>query len=129
MGINGSTPNFKNNICKLGVQFETHYGWTTFKHKVRIIACIFEQKGVDFQEFFILIYEVGNNLISCIIPYQPWKLGFFHLDMKTTFLNEHPSQKVYMTQLEGFIIHIKESKICKHIIPFNGLHQALCLGT
>ncbi len=129
MSINGSTPNYKNNICKLAVQFETHYGWSTFKHKVGIVACIFEQKGVDFQEMFILIYEVGNNLISCLIPYQPWQLGFFHLDMKTTFLNEHPNQKVYMRQLEGFIIPIKESKVCKHIKPIYGLHWSLCTST
>ncbi len=129
MSINGSTPNFTNNVCKLGVQFETHYGWTTFKHKVRIVTCIFEQTCVDFQEMFILIYEVRNNLISCLIPYQPWQLGFFHLDMKTTFLNEYPYQKVYMTQLEGFIIPIKESKVCKHIKPFYGSHQALCAST
>jgi len=49
--------------------------------------------------------------------------------MKTTFQNEHPSQKVYMTQLEGFIIPTKESKVCKHIKPFYGLHQDLCAST
>ena len=35
------------------------------------------------------------------------------MDVKTTFLNGHIQEEIFMDQPEGFISHGQESKVCK----------------
>ena len=46
------------------------------------------------------------------------------MDVKTTFLNRDLEEKVYMEQLEGFVIKRHEIKVCKLIKSLYGLKQA-----
>jgi hypothetical protein len=46
------------------------------------------------------------------------------MDVKTTFLNGEVEQEVYIEQPEGFIIHGKESHVCKLKKALYGLKQA-----
>ena len=52
-----------------------------------------------------------------------WKLH--QMDMKTTFLNGEVEEEVYIQQLEGFVVHGKESHVCKLKKAFYGLKHAL----
>ena len=46
------------------------------------------------------------------------------MDVKTAFLNDKIEQEVYVEQPEGFIIHNKESHVCKLRKALYGLKQA-----
>ena len=46
------------------------------------------------------------------------------MDVKTTFLNGHIREEIFMDQLEGFISHGQESKLCKLMRSIYGLKQA-----
>jgi hypothetical protein len=47
------------------------------------------------------------------------------MDVKTAFLNGEVEQEVYIEQPEGFVIHEKESHVCKLKKALYGLKQAL----
>jgi hypothetical protein len=47
------------------------------------------------------------------------------MDVKTSFLNREIEQAVYIEQPEGFVIHGKESHVCKLKKDLYGLKQAL----
>jgi hypothetical protein len=46
------------------------------------------------------------------------------MDIKTTFLNGELEEKIYMTQLDGFIVKGQEDKVCKLVKSLYGLKQA-----
>ncbi|GJT45486.1 zinc finger, CCHC-type containing protein [Tanacetum coccineum] len=46
------------------------------------------------------------------------------MDVKTTFLNGHLEEEVYMKQPEGFVMSGNEHKVCKLVKSLNGLKQA-----
>jgi hypothetical protein len=45
------------------------------------------------------------------------------MDVKTTFLNREIEEEVYIEQPDGFVIHGKESHVCK-LKALYGLKQA-----
>jgi hypothetical protein len=47
------------------------------------------------------------------------------MDVKTAFLNGEVEQEVYIEQPEGFVIHGKESHVCKLKKALYGLKQVL----
>jgi len=51
-----------------------------------------------------------------------WKLH--QMDVKTTFLNRNIEEEVYIERPEGFVIHTKESHMCKLRKALYGLKQA-----
>ena len=51
-----------------------------------------------------------------------WK--FHQMDVKTTFLNGIIEEEVYIEQPKGFVVHGKESHICKLKKALYGLKQA-----
>jgi hypothetical protein len=53
-----------------------------------------------------------HNLLSCLIGRSTW-LGNFTYDVKSTFLNEHIKEDVYVKQPCGFIVPNLEHKVCK----------------
>ena len=46
------------------------------------------------------------------------------MDVKTTFLNDHLEQSIYMVQPDGFKAKIQEKKVCKLLRSIYGLKQA-----
>ena len=46
------------------------------------------------------------------------------MDVKTTFLNGHIREEIFMDQLEGFISHGQESKLCTLMRSMYNLKQA-----
>ncbi len=38
---------------------------------------------------------------------------FYHLDVKTTFLNDELTEEVYIKQLEGLYVKGQEGKVCR----------------
>jgi hypothetical protein len=45
------------------------------------------------------------------------------MDVKTTFLNGEIEEEVYIEQPDGFVIHAKESHVCKLKMALYGLKQ------
>ena len=68
------------------------------------------------------------RLIIAITSTMGWKLH--QMDVKTTFLNGIIEEEVYIKQLEWFVVHRKESHICKLKNALYGLKQAprACYG-
>ena len=51
-----------------------------------------------------------------------WKLH--QMDVKTAFLNGEVEREVYVEQPDGFVVHSKESHVCKLKKALYGLKQA-----
>jgi hypothetical protein len=94
------------------------------KFKARFVARGFSQKeGIDYDEIFAPVarYTSIRIIISLALVFD-WKLH--QMDVKTAFLNGEVEQEVYIEQPEGFVIHGKESHVCKHKKSLYGLKQA-----
>jgi hypothetical protein len=83
------------------------------KYKARFVARGFSQKeGEDYDETFSLVarYTSIRSTIS-IASVMGWKLH--QMDVKTAFLNGVIEEEVYIEKPQGFVIHGKESHVCK----------------
>ena len=71
-----------------------------------------QKEGIDYDEIFSLVsrYTSIIVIISLASAFN-WKLH--QMDVKTAFLNGEVEQEVYIEQPEGFVIHEKESYVCK----------------
>jgi hypothetical protein len=83
------------------------------KFKARFVAHGFSQKeGIDYDEIFAPIARYTSiRIIISLAAVFGWKL--YQMDVKTVFLNGEAEQEVYIEQPEGFVIHGKESHVCK----------------
>ena len=83
------------------------------KHKAKFVAKGFSQKeGIDYDETFASVARyISIKTIIAIASAMGWKLH--QMDVKTTFLNGVIEEEVYIEQLEGFVVHGKESHVCK----------------
>ena len=83
------------------------------KYKARFVARGFSQKeGVDYDETFAPVAQYTSiRSIIAIASSIGWKLH--QTDVKTTFLNGIIEEEVYIEQPEGFVVHGKESHVCK----------------
>ena len=81
--------------------------------KLRFVARGFSQKeGEDYDETFAPVARYTNiRSIISIASIMGWKLH--QMDVKTTFLNSVIEEEVYIEQPQGFVIHGKESHVCK----------------
>jgi hypothetical protein len=94
------------------------------KFKARFVARGFSQKeGIDYTETFAPVarYSTIRSIIS-LASTMGWKLH--QMDVKTAFLNGVVEEEVYMEQPEGFVIHDRESHVCKLKKALYGLKQA-----
>lgn len=93
-------------------------------YKARFVVGGFSQKeGIDYEENFSpIVWYTSIITIIAITDVKGWKLH--QMDVKTTFLNGVIEEEVFIEQLEGFVIHEKESHICRLKKDFYGLKQA-----
>lgn len=94
------------------------------KYKARFVAKGFSQKeGIDYEETFAPIARYTSIItIIAIATVKGWKLH--QMDVKTTFLNGVIEEEVFIEQPDGFVIHEKESHICRLKKALYGLKQA-----
>jgi hypothetical protein len=94
------------------------------KHKARFVARGFSQvEGIDYEETFAPVarYTSIRTIIS-LATSMGWRLH--QMDVKTTFLNGEIEEEVYIEQPDGFVIHEKESHVCRLKKALYGLKQA-----
>lgn len=71
-----------------------------------------QKEGEDYEETFAPIakYTSIRTIIS-LASVMGWRLH--QMDVKTIFLNGVIEEEVYIEQPQGFVIHRKESHVCK----------------
>ena len=71
-----------------------------------------QKEGIDYEETFLPIAMLKSIwillAIAASLDYEIW-----HMDVKTTFLNDSLEEDIYMQQLEGFIARGQEHMTCK----------------
>jgi len=94
------------------------------KYKVRSVARGCSQKeGEDYDKTFGPVAKYTSiRSIIVIASVMGWKLH--QMDVKTAFLNGVIEEEVYIEQPQGFVIHGKESHVCKLKKALYGLKQA-----
>ena len=83
------------------------------KYNVTFVARGFSQKeGVDYDETFVLVARYTSiKTIIALASAMGWRLH--QMDVKTTFLNGEIEEEVYVEQPDGFVVHGKESHVCR----------------
>jgi hypothetical protein len=93
------------------------------KYKVIFVARRFSQvEGIDYEETFSHVSQYTS--ICTIISFAAsmvWRLH--HMDVKIAFLNGDIEEEVYIEQPDGFVIHEKESHVCRLNKALYGLKQ------
>jgi hypothetical protein len=94
------------------------------RHKTRFVTRGFSQvKGIDYEETFSLFARYTSiRMIIALATSIGWKLH--QMDGKTTFLNGEIEKEIYIEQPDGFVIHEKESHVCRLKKALYGLKQA-----
>ena len=77
------------------------------------MAIGFSQKeGVDYDEMFASIaHYTSIRTIIALASAMRWRLH--QMDVNITFLNGEIEEEVYVEQLDGFVVHGKESHVCR----------------
>ena len=83
------------------------------KYTSRFVAREFSQKeGVDYDEMFALVARYTSiKMIIALASTMGWRLH--QMDVKTAFLNGEIEEEVYVEQPDGFVVHGKESHVCR----------------
>ncbi|GJX93867.1 retrovirus-related pol polyprotein from transposon TNT 1-94 [Tanacetum coccineum] len=96
--------NFKSAIIKIWIYkvILDEYG-DVLKNKARLVAKGFRQEeGIDFEESFAPVACI--EAIRIFIANAASKnMTIYQMDVKTAFLNDELKEKVYVSQLEGFV--------------------------
>jgi hypothetical protein len=93
------------------------------KLKERFVARGFSQKeGIDYDETFAPVAMYTIRIIIALASVLGWKLH--QMDVKTTFLNGKIEHEVFVEQLDGFVLHKKDTHVCKLRKALHGLKQA-----
>jgi hypothetical protein len=92
--------------------------------KSRFVAIGFTQKeGIDYKENFSLVARYNSiQTMIALAPVLSWKLH--QMDVKTTFLNGNIKYEVFVEQPDGFVLHNKDTHVCKLRNALYGLKQA-----
>jgi hypothetical protein len=78
--------------------------------------------GIDYEETFVHVAQ--DTFIRMIIsPAASMGWRVHQMDVKTTFLNGEIEEEVYIEQPDGFVIHEKESHVCRLKKALYGLKQ------
>jgi hypothetical protein len=93
------------------------------RHKMRFVAREFSQvEGIDYEETFAPVARYTSiRMIVSPAASMGWRVH--QMDVKTTFLNGESEKEVYIEQPDGFVIHEKESHVCRLKKALYGLKQ------
>jgi hypothetical protein len=95
------------------------------KHKLRLVAIGFtQQRGIDFNGTFAPVahMETVRTLLAIVVK-NKWSV--YQMDVKSTFLNGHLEEEVYVEQPQGYEVPGKENKVYRLTKALYGLKQAL----
>nr|GEV41223.1 retrovirus-related Pol polyprotein from transposon TNT 1-94 [Tanacetum cinerariifolium] len=94
------------------------------KNKARLVALGYRQEeGIDFEESFALVARV--EAIRIFVAYVAHKnMVVYQMDVKTTFLNGHLREEVYVSQPDGFVDQDNPNHVYKLKKALYGLKQA-----
>ncbi|GJT21816.1 retrovirus-related pol polyprotein from transposon TNT 1-94 [Tanacetum coccineum] len=94
------------------------------KNKARLVSQGFRQEeGIDFKESFALVARIEAIYIF-VANAANKNMTIFQMDVKTAFLNGELKEKVYISQLEGFVDQDNTSHVYKLKKALYGLKQA-----
>ncbi|KAL4590248.1 hypothetical protein LXL04_003174 [Taraxacum kok-saghyz] len=90
----------------------------------RLVAKGFTQThGIDFDDTFSPVAMIKSiTILFAIVAYYDYEI--WQMDVKTSFLNGHLLEDVYMVQPEGFVDKKHPNKVCKLKRSIYGLKQA-----
>ena len=93
-------------------------------YKARLVAKGFTQtQGVDYDETFSPVAMLKSiRILFAIAAHYDYEI--WQMDVKTTFLNGHLEEDVYMAQPDGFVYPKHPNKVCKLKKSIYGLKQA-----
>jgi hypothetical protein len=93
------------------------------RHKMRFVARGFSQmEGIDYEETFAPIARYTSIwMIISPVAFMGWRVH--QMDVKTTFLNGEIKEEVYIEQPDGFVIHEKESHVCRLKMALYGIKK------
>jgi hypothetical protein len=94
------------------------------KFKAQFVARGFTQKeGIDYDKTFSPVARhTSIRVIIALASVFGWKLH--QMDVKTTLLNGKIEQEVFAGQPDGFVLHNKDTHVCKLRKALYGLKQA-----
>jgi hypothetical protein len=85
------------------------------RHKMRFVSRGFSQvKGIDYHETFAHVSRYTSIWMF-------WRVH--HMDVNTTFINGDIEEEVYIKKPDGFVIHKKESHVCRLKKALDGLKK------
>ncbi|GKF34837.1 retrotransposon protein, putative, ty1-copia subclass, partial [Tanacetum coccineum] len=110
--------------CKWLFKKKTDMDDNVHTFKAHLVAKGFTQTyGVDYGETFSPVGDIrAIRIFIAIFTFYDYEI--WQIDVKTTFLNGHLSEDVYMVQLEGFVDLKHPNKVCKLQCSIYGLKQS-----
>jgi hypothetical protein len=79
-------------------------------------------EGIDYEETFAPVARYTSIWMN-ISPIASMGWRVHQMDVKTTFLNGEIKEEVYIEQPNGFMIHEKESHVCRLKMALYGIKQ------
>nr|GFA83506.1 retrovirus-related Pol polyprotein from transposon TNT 1-94 [Tanacetum cinerariifolium] len=94
------------------------------KNKAHLVARVYRQEeGMDFEESFALVARL--EAVWIFLTYAAHKnMVVYQMDVKTAFLNGNLSEKVYVSQSDGFVDQDNPNHVYKLKKALYGLKQA-----
>ncbi|GJS11423.1 retrovirus-related pol polyprotein from transposon TNT 1-94 [Tanacetum coccineum] len=98
---------------------------TVIRNKARLVAKGYRQEeGIDFEESFSPVARL--EAVRIFVSYAAHKsFPVYQMDVKTTFLNGHLKEEVYVSQPDGFVDPHHPDKVYHLKKALYGLKQAL----
>ncbi|GJV40335.1 retrotransposon protein, putative, ty1-copia subclass [Tanacetum coccineum] len=106
-------PNGKTVRSKWIFKKKTDMDGNVHTFKARLVAKDYTQTyDVDYRETFSSVADIkAIRILLAITAFYNYEI--WHMDVKTTFLNAHLSEDIYMVQPEGFVDPKHPRKVCK----------------
>ena len=95
------------------------------KYKTRLVAKGYGQKeGLDYFDTYSPVSRITSiRMLIAIASLN--NMDIHQMDVRTTFLNGHLDEEIYMEQPEGYVVQGEENNVYKLVKSLYGLKQAL----